>query len=188
MKCNQYQELLMRHFDRDLNDSKQKLLYRHLNECPDCRNLFKDLHRILTPLETATPVEPAPGLEKMILEQIKTLPAVNLNGELGLIKMIFGWLAAALVLLYMAIHLTVQDAGLYGILLQGRQYSSFLSGIALDSQIFFHVISSVFTQAIVSISRVLQNICWATILFGIVLAVRFMTAKPANPKPDYNEQ
>lgn len=188
MECNQYQKLLMRRFDHDLNCKERELLAQHLNGCPDCRSLYEDLHRILASLETAAPVEPDPGLEKMILEQIKTLPAVNLNGELGLIKMIFGWLAAALVLLYMAIHLTVQDAGLYGILLQGRQYSSFLSGIALDSQIFFHVISSVFTQAIVSISRVLQNICWATILFGIVLAVRFMTAKPANPKPDYNEQ
>lgn len=188
MKCNRYQELLMRHFDGDLNNEEQELLQQHLNGCPGCRNLYGDLHHILTPLETAAPVEPHPGLEKMVLERVKKLPVTFLktapNGESGLAKMIYGWLAVALVLLMLAIHLALRDAGLYQLFLQSRQYFSFLSGIALDSQIFCQVVSSVFAQVVLSIFREIQSICLAAVLFGIVLTIRFTAVKLAHPKMD----
>jgi predicted anti-sigma-YlaC factor YlaD len=196
MKCNRYHELLMRHFDRDLNNEERELLHFHLESCPDCRNLYGELHRIFHSLETAAPVEPDPGLEKLLLERIKTLPATGLktvskpalktasDEAPGLAKMIYGWLAAALVLLLWAIHLTLQDAGAAGLLLQSRKYLAFLSGIALDSQIICQVVAGVFTKSMLSIFREIQNIYLAAILFGVVLTVRFAAVQLVNPKPD----
>lgn len=185
MKCNQCRELLMRNFDRELNHEEQELLHQHLNGCPGCRNLYDGLHQILTPLEAVPPVEPDPGLEKIVMERIKKLPVAGLetglNQDSGLVKMIYGWLAAALVLLMLAIHLTLQNTNFPEFLLQTRQYSGFLSGIALDSQIIFQVIAGIFSQTVSSIFQEIQNIFLAVILFGIVLTIRFTANKLSNP-------
>jgi hypothetical protein len=178
----------MRHFDHELNHGEQELLHQHLNGCPDCRNLYDGLHQILTPLEAAPPVEPDPGLEKMVMERIKKLPVTRSkprsHEETGLAKMIYGWLATALVLLMLAIHLALQNTNFPEFLLQIRQYSGFLSGIALDSQIILQVIAGVFSQTISLIFREIQNIFLAAIMFGVVLTIRYTVVKLAGPKLD----
>ena len=184
MKCNQSQELIMRYFDHNLSRESRNLLDEHLNGCPECRNLYKDLHRILTPLEIPVPVEPGPGLEKLVLERIQTLPETKPSQDNELARIIYGSLAAALVFLLFIIHWSLQQVSFTQLLLQSRQYFNFLSGIVLNSQIIYRVITSVFGEAASAIFREIQNISQAAVLFGIILIIKFTARKPAGPKPE----
>lgn len=184
MKCKQYQELMMRDFDHNLNPEERKIWNDHLNVCPECRNLYQDLHRILTPMEIPVLIEPDPGLEQLVLERIQTLPAVKPFEDKGLAKIIYGSLAVALLFLLLFVHLTLREASFSQLLLQARQYFNFLSGIALNSQIIYRFITSVFGETVFALFREVQNICQAVILFGIVLIIKFTVFRPVEPRPN----
>jgi len=184
MKCNQYQKLMMRYFDHEVNPEQRMLLDDHLNGCPECRKLYTDLHRILTPMEIPVMMEPEPGLEKLVLERVKTLPMVQCGEDNGLAKLIYGSLAVALVFLVLFIQMTWRESGFFQLLLQSRHYLNVLSGIAMESQIIYRVITSVFAENVSAIARDIQNICQAAILFGIVLIIKFTVFRSGGPSPD----
>jgi hypothetical protein len=176
----------MRYFDHKLSREEQDLFYKHLDHCPECRNLYDDLDHILTPLEAAGPVEPDPGIEQIILEKIQEQPVSLSRPEPGLAKLIYVWVAFACILLMLAIQWTLGGMDFPQLLLQIRQYINSFSGIALDLQIIYQFIASIFTQGLVSILWEIHYIGLAAFLFGIILTIRFTAVKPANPDPEFH--
>ncbi|MBI4651493.1 zf-HC2 domain-containing protein [Candidatus Desantisbacteria bacterium] len=51
MNCQQYEELMMKHFDRIASDNEITVLKKHLEKCSQCRYQFEQLESIIGSLE-----------------------------------------------------------------------------------------------------------------------------------------
>lgn len=102
MDCNKYFELISARLDGELTQSEKAALTAHLQECPACRAIAKDMEGLHSALTQTGEVDAPPALSQTVMRKIK---AERLASRRRLIRRISG-LAACLVLCVGAWHLT----------------------------------------------------------------------------------
>lgn len=73
MNCDAYRDLMMMHFDGNINDVDFARLKQHMNACASCKSEFMQLESILNSLEEGEIVEPPSDFESQVMTRIKTL-------------------------------------------------------------------------------------------------------------------
>lgn len=73
MKCNEADNLIMKHMDGELNDIENIQLMKHLDECQSCKNEFKNVSCILKSLNEKIEVEPPEDFEKSIMMKVEVI-------------------------------------------------------------------------------------------------------------------
>lgn len=70
MNCHEVMELMQRHLDQDLNDAEHEAMLAHLQQCPDCAEMFSRLQHISRELASLPKVAPPFSLVDSILPQL----------------------------------------------------------------------------------------------------------------------
>lgn len=70
MSCNLSDNLMMKHFDRELNDIESAQLKQHLKWCSECSKKFKELERIFSIVESEDLVEPPQDFEAGVMSRV----------------------------------------------------------------------------------------------------------------------
>ncbi len=71
--CMEFDELINRHIDNDLDDGKTATLFVHLGSCHRCRSYLRSLLALREDLHSFPHPEPSPSLDERMLEE--TAPA-----------------------------------------------------------------------------------------------------------------
>ncbi|HEX2925431.1 MAG TPA: zf-HC2 domain-containing protein [Ruminiclostridium sp.] len=71
MNCNQSQNLMMKYFDRDLNDIEEAQLKQHLKSCSNCSEEFSNFKQIFTEIEQDPEIEPPEDFELQVMDRIE---------------------------------------------------------------------------------------------------------------------
>jgi hypothetical protein len=157
MKCDKYQDLIMRHFDHLLNKEESELLSRHADSCPGCRALMSDMSSIMQALETAPVVEPPADMEKMVMNRIDSLPENREHESNNIIKAIYGTLSVVAVMLACVVTLGVYD-GVLSLMFQGAgSLNSFIEN-AWNLQVVYNLVTDAFSQILFSIFNTIQAV------------------------------
>jgi predicted anti-sigma-YlaC factor YlaD len=185
LKCEKYEVLIMRYFDRDLSGSKQKKLDRHLDSCSECRLLFSQLSGIMDTLENAKPAEPEPHLERLVMDRIMSLPAETDNdNQYSLTALFYGAAAGIAAVVLWAISLIVQDGGLPGLIEVGKQcldvFSDFMAGL----QIVYQIVAGLFPSEVFLLVLTIQFIFIASVLMLAFVAMKTAFNGPTGGHPD----
>jgi hypothetical protein len=152
LKCDRYENLIMRCLDHDLCGQERKDLDRHLGSCSNCRLLFSQLNGIVDTLENAKPPELKPHLEQLVMDRIMSLPAhPHNNGQHRLARLAYGSLAGIVALFLSVIGLAIQDGGYTELILAGRHYLEVFSDIVLDLQIAYQIAAGLFPSELLSL-------------------------------------
>jgi hypothetical protein len=172
VKCDRYENLLMRQFDHELSDDEREVLNGHLHSCPSCLLLSSDLTGILNPLETATPLEPPPDLERAVLSLVESLGVVPVGNSSGPTKVVCGSLAGLLAVLCLLVGPQVLDIGLLELVAAGTRYLDWFSSILLNLQIAYQIVASLFLPAMSFVIRDIQILSVLFMLLVFVGAIR----------------
>ncbi|TNJ67905.1 zf-HC2 domain-containing protein [Paenibacillus hemerocallicola] len=70
MNCQEVMELMQRDLDQDLNDSEHEAMTAHLQQCPDCAEMFSRLQQLSRELANLPKVAPPFSLVDSILPQL----------------------------------------------------------------------------------------------------------------------
>ncbi|WP_054796707.1 zf-HC2 domain-containing protein [Paenibacillus sp.] len=81
MMCQEVIELMQRYLDRDLEETEYRRMLGHLQQCPDCSELFERLVNLSTELENLPKVTPPFSLVDAIMPSIERLDAASGSGE-----------------------------------------------------------------------------------------------------------
>lgn len=81
MMCQEVIELMQRYLDRDLKETEYSRMLGHLQQCPDCSELFERLVNLSTELENLPKVTPPFSLVDAIMPSIERYEAASDNGE-----------------------------------------------------------------------------------------------------------
>nr|WP_268893707.1 zf-HC2 domain-containing protein [Paenibacillus puerhi] len=73
--CQEVIELMQRYLDRDLEETEYRRMLGHLQQCPDCSELFERLVHVSTELESLPKVMPPYSLVDAILPEIERMEA-----------------------------------------------------------------------------------------------------------------
>jgi hypothetical protein len=185
LKCEKYEALIMRYFDRDLSGNKQKRLDRHLDSCSKCRLLFSQLIRIMDTLENTKPVEPEPHLERLVMDRIMLLPAEPDNyNQYSLSTLFYGSAAGIAAVLLWVIYLIFQDSGLPGLIQTGGQYLDVFSGFVADLQIAYQILAGLFPSEVFSLVLTIQFIFITSVLMLALVAMKTAFNRPTGGHPD----
>ncbi len=185
LKCDEYEALIMRYFDRDLSGSKQKKLDRHLDSCSECRLLFSQLSVIMDTLENTKPVEPEPHLERLVMDRVMTLPAEpNIDNQHSLTPLFYGSAAGIAAVVLLVISLIVQESGLPGLIQAGKEYLDVFSGFVVDLQIVYQIAAGLFPWEIFSLVLIIQFILIASVLMLAFVAMKTVFNGPPGGYPD----
>jgi hypothetical protein len=168
-----------------LDNNEWKLLNHHITSCNSCHDLFNHLQEILGALETATPVEPSPGLEKLALDRIRSLPLSANNGQYEFTKLVYGSMLVVVLSLLLVISLSLKNANLFDLILQGRRLIYLFSGIAMNVQIIYQVGSGFFATTLFSIFRQIEFVYMAAIPVTVFLAIKTVFAKLVRHKTSF---
>jgi hypothetical protein len=172
MKCDRYQNLLMRHFDHELEGRDREDLDRHLLSCRRCRALREDLTGILGALEDVVPVEPDADLERLVLDRIMSLPAAPVRSRDPLPKVFFGTLAALTALLFLVLGLSFQGVGYLDLVLAAEDYTYWLSGFFVNLQIAYGIVSGLFSVDVFESSREILAVSVVSFSVLLLMAVK----------------
>jgi hypothetical protein len=71
MKCNDSQNLIMKYFDRELNDIEDAQLKQHIRVCKHCSDEFESLKEIFNAVEQQQDIEPPEDFERQVMYRIK---------------------------------------------------------------------------------------------------------------------
>ncbi|MED4604115.1 zf-HC2 domain-containing protein, partial [Paenibacillus validus] len=72
---------MQRYLDRDLEETEYRRMLGHLQQCPDCSELFERLVNLSTELENLPKVTPPFSLVDAIMPSIERLDAASGSGE-----------------------------------------------------------------------------------------------------------
>ncbi|WP_426447855.1 zf-HC2 domain-containing protein [Paenibacillus sp. S-38] len=85
MMCQEVIELMQRYLDRDLDETEYRRMLLHLENCPDCTELFERLVNVSQELESLPKVLPPFSLVDAILPKLEELEAQGVDAaERGL--------------------------------------------------------------------------------------------------------
>ncbi|MDF2984793.1 MAG: hypothetical protein K0R50_303 [Eubacterium sp.] len=71
MKCNESQVLMMKFFDRNINDIEEALLKQHIRTCTKCSEEFLSLKEIFSEIEQDSAIEPPEDFELQVMSRIE---------------------------------------------------------------------------------------------------------------------
>ncbi|MBU7319819.1 zf-HC2 domain-containing protein [Paenibacillus sp. SM 69] len=77
MMCQEVIELMQRYLDRDLDETEYGRMLQHLEQCPDCTELFERLVNLSNELESLPKVTPPFSLVDAILPKLEQLEAAG---------------------------------------------------------------------------------------------------------------
>jgi hypothetical protein len=174
MKCDRYHNLLMRHFDHELEGRDREALDRHLLSCRRCRALREDLTGILDTLEDVVPVEPDADLERLVLDRIMSLPAAPEKGRDTLPKVLYGTLTALAALLFLVLGLSFQGMGYLDLVLAAEDYTYWFSALLVNLQIAYGIISGLFSVDVFEASR--EILAVSVLSFSVLLLMAMKAA------------
>ncbi|WP_301292563.1 zf-HC2 domain-containing protein [Paenibacillus tyrfis] len=75
--CQEVIELMQRYLDRDLDETEYSRMLQHLQQCPDCTELFERLVNLSNELESLPKVTPPFSLVDAILPKLEQLEAAG---------------------------------------------------------------------------------------------------------------
>ncbi|CAG7634758.1 zf-HC2 domain-containing protein [Paenibacillus allorhizosphaerae] len=75
MMCQEVIELMQRYLDRDLEETEYRRMLQHLQQCPDCTELFERLVNLSHELESLPKVTPPFSLVDAIMPKLEQLEA-----------------------------------------------------------------------------------------------------------------
>ena len=174
MECDRYHNLLMQYFDHDLASRDRDALDKHIDSCPHCRALHRELAGILNTLENAAPVEPDADLERLVLDRIMSLPSRPRTDRDILTKVLYGSLAGMAALLFLILGLSFQGMGYLDFLLKAQDYTYWSSTLLVNLQIAYGIVSGLFQADVLEASR---EIVAASVL--VVSMLLFLAVKTA---------
>lgn len=73
MNCDKYLELMQRDLDGELSEIEQKMLQKHIDQCPSCKEEYSALRRVIGLFEDAELVEPPLTLKHLIMAEVRKL-------------------------------------------------------------------------------------------------------------------
>ncbi len=71
MRCNEYQDLMMKFFDKNLNDIEEARFKQHIKVCSKCNEEFLSLKEILCEIGQDSAVEPPENFELQVMRRIE---------------------------------------------------------------------------------------------------------------------
>lgn len=83
MTCQEVMELMQRELDRDLDESERAFLSDHLEQCPECAEMFEKLKKLSVELERLPKVAPPSNLVDAILPQLAEIDRMRLEEQEG---------------------------------------------------------------------------------------------------------
>jgi len=199
MKCKQYHNLLMQHFDRTLVGPQRESLDQHLLSCPRCRALHDDLvgilstlenvapaepEPILSTLENVAPAEPEPELEGLVLSRVMSLPAQPDRVRKTSPRVVYGALAGLAALLFLVLGLSVQNMGYLDLLLAGRDYVYWSSMVLVVLQTAYGIASGLLPVDLSAAFREIQTVSVLAMLMLALVAVKAAFARLTGENPD----
>lgn len=73
MNCDKYFELMQRDLDGELSEIEQKMLQKHIDQCPSCKEEYAALRRVVGLFEDAEVLEPPLTLKHLIMSEVRKL-------------------------------------------------------------------------------------------------------------------
>jgi hypothetical protein len=93
MNCLQYEEKIMKHFDRQPNDESAELM-QHIEKCSSCREQFNQFKEIIGSLEQTKEINPPEDFEKAVMSKVHAyISSKTEKSEKFLITIVMGTLA-----------------------------------------------------------------------------------------------
>lgn len=154
MSCKQYSDLLMRYFDKDLNDIEAVKLKQHLKACRECSEEFVSLSEIFSFVESDITLEPPEDLEAKVMDKIRHLaPSPKVQPDRGVKLFLYFYSFTSLALIAAVL--------LFSLVFGNTAFLNKIPG--------FELISAVFSAASIVYSSV-QGIIDTIFEIGISLA------------------
>lgn len=174
MKCDRYHDLVMRHFDHVLDAGEEERLRLHLEACPHCRALFDDLRGILGTLETAPQGEADPGLERLVMDRLDTMPASAPGAADGIREGLYGSMGVAALLLVCVAPFEFPATGYLDLITGGIRGLSSIMEMAWIAQTVYDLASGFFAHAM---ALLIQTVYGIFILTGLTAAVMVLKSQ-----------
>lgn len=77
--CDRYLEMIHKEIDGEISEIEAKMLQKHINNCPSCKEEYRALTKVANIFEDAELVEPPKALKHMIMSQIRKLNCEELE-------------------------------------------------------------------------------------------------------------
>lgn len=71
MKCNESQDLMMKFFDKNINDIEEAQLKQHIKNCNKCSEEFLSLKEIFSEIEQDSVIDPPEDFELQVMSRIE---------------------------------------------------------------------------------------------------------------------
>jgi hypothetical protein len=170
-QCNSYNRMMMRFFDRGLNEEETGSLLGHIGECTRCRARFEKLTVILGSLEHAPGAEPPAGLDESVMRAVRALP-VPAPALAGMAPVF----AAAGILLALALAFALQGNGPVELALAAADTLNGAVAGAWKTQLAADFIGGLFPGLAGSASRLFWNVVMAGAVSSMLVGLRSAVA------------
>ncbi len=77
MTCEEVIELMNRNLDQDIQDSEHLAMIRHMQQCPECTELYERLQRLSRDMEELPKVVPPFSIVDSIMPQLEALDSIS---------------------------------------------------------------------------------------------------------------
>lgn len=170
-RCDTYERMMMRFFDRTLGERETASLKSHVGECARCGSQFDRLSALLGSLEKAPGVEAPAGLDEAVMRAVRELP-VPVPAHAGTAPVF----AAAGILLALAAAVAVQGAGPVELALAAADALSGVLAGAWKTQLALDFIGGLFPGLAGSAGRMVWNVVLAGAVSSMLLGLRSAVA------------
>ena len=171
MKCKQYQNLIMRYFDHELNEKEKYILKQHIDLCLACSTLFKELNGILNTLEKSPKVDVTPEIEQSVLAGIESIPPYSPIDKNLPSRIIYGTTGFAVLIIVLFAAFTFQ-ASIIDLFFAAIEYGDSIAKYIWNIQMVYGITYEFYTEAVNTISRTIQYAFAAGIICSGIICLK----------------
>ncbi len=174
MNCKKWHDLIMCKLDGEISEKEKQTLSLHLDSCPECRRLHRDLEQIFSGLE-----EPErfnlnidPRLERTIMNEVYRLKSQSDANGVG--KIVFIGLGLALMGFLINSCLSLVNSGFFDILLKIQSGLTKIAGTITIVDIVYHIVQPLVSRELNIATQWVLAVYKGTILVSIILLTQFI--------------
>ena len=172
MKCEEYNNLIMRSLDHTLTEAEQENLEKHAVICPDCGSLLMDLRRITHSLEN-TPSQDAPiDIEERVMNRISSISISPEESGGKFLKVLYGLVISAALVLTFFLNPGLFNKGLSNLILIGARTLDVIMENVWSFQLANRMLLTLFSDTISSASMTVRGGLTLGVLVAVIVKLK----------------
>lgn len=130
MSCELINDLMMKHFDGEINDIEEAQLKQHMKTCRKCNEEFNCMSEVFLSLETTSTVAPPEDFEARVMEKVNALENTRKEKSSKMLVLFYNLGTAISILLLMIFVADLKHVSIGSIMDQVTTYFGSFSSIA----------------------------------------------------------